>query len=71
MVCKFCFARPYFLKTASFVKLFDIEDALYRKDRFSDVEKEFEAVQKITHCSTGFGGCHDKIMKIISDLMIS
>ena len=24
------------------VKLFDIEDALYRKDRFSDVEKEFE-----------------------------
>lgn len=37
------------------VKLFDIEDALYRKDRFSDVEKEFEDVQKITHCSTGCG----------------
>ena len=53
------------------VKLFDIEDALYRKDRFSDVEKEFEDVQKITHCSTGCGECHDKIMKIIFDLMSS
>ena len=30
------------------VKLFDIEDALYRKDRFSDVEKEFEDVQVTT-----------------------
>ena len=53
------------------VVLFDIEDELYRKDRFSDVEKEFEDVQKITHCSTGCGGCHDKIMAIISDLMSS
>ena len=34
-------------------------------------EKEFEDVQKITHCSTGCGGCHDKIMAIISDLMSS
>lgn len=51
------------------VKLFDIEDALYQKTHFSDVEKEFEDVQKITHCSTGCGGCHDKIMEIISDLM--
>lgn len=53
------------------VSLFDIEDALYRKKHFSDVEKEFEEVQKITHCSTGCGGCHDKIMAIISDLMSS
>ena len=70
-MCKFFFTRPYFLKTASIVKLFDIEDAMYRKDRFSDVEKEFEDVQKITHCSTGCGECHDKIMKIIFDLMSS
>ena len=34
-------------------------------------EIEFEDVQKITHCSTGCGGCHDKIMAIISDLMSS
>lgn len=53
------------------VKLFDIEDALYQKKHFSDVEKKFEEVQKITHCSTGCGGCHDKIMKLISDLMSS
>ena len=36
-----------------------------------DDKKEFEDVQKITHCSTGCGGCHDKIMAIISDLMSS
>ena len=52
------------------VKLFDIEDALYRKDRFSDDEKELEDVQ-IAHCSTGCGGCHDKSMASISDLMSS
>ena len=37
--------------------------------RFSDVEREFQEVQKITSCSTGCGGCHDKIMGVISGLM--
>jgi len=38
-------------------------------NRFSDVEREFQEVQKITSCSTGCGGCHDKIMGVISGLM--
>ncbi len=51
------------------VTLFDIEDALKDHQRFEDVEKEFKHVQEITHCSTGCGGCHDKIISIISDML--
>lgn len=49
------------------VTLADIDRALAQTDRFSDVEKEFQEVQKLTNCSTGCGGCHDKIMDIISE----
>ncbi len=51
------------------VTVADIERALSTLDNIGDVEKEFDEVQKITHCSTGCGGCHDKIMDIIADFM--
>ena len=51
------------------VTYFDVEDALKKFSTFSDVEKNFEEVQKLTHCSTGCGGCHDKIMDAISEIM--
>ena len=51
------------------VTYFDVEDALKNCAKFSDVEKTFEEVQKVTHCSTGYGGCHDKILDAISDIM--
>ncbi len=51
------------------VSLADIEKALNSKETFSDVLTAFDDVQKITHCSTGCGGCHDKILEIISDLL--
>lgn len=51
------------------VTRFDVEDALHRCHRFEDVEKTFEEVQAITHCSTGCGGCHDKILETISEIM--
>ncbi len=47
----------------------DVEDALVTETHFENVEKAFEDVQKITHCSTGCGGCHDKIMDTISQIM--
>ena len=34
-----------------------------------EVEKTFLEVQKLTHCSTGCGKCHDKILDAISELM--
>ena len=47
----------------------DIENALYNESKFENVEKLFDDVQKITHCSTGCGVCHNKIMDIISQIM--
>lgn len=47
----------------------DIENALHDAEHFSDVERQFEEVQKITQCSTGCGGCHDKILDTISEIM--
>ncbi len=51
------------------VSVNDIEKALSTMEKFSDVEKQFEEVQKITHCTTGCGGCHDKIVAVISELL--
>ena len=51
------------------VTYFDVMDALEKLEKFSDVEKEFEEVQKITACSTGCGGCHQKILDAISEIM--
>lgn len=51
------------------VSVADIEKALHEHERFTDVEKAFEEVQMITHCSTGCGGCHDKVLDVISEIM--
>lgn len=48
----------------------DIEDAIHNNARFDDVIKEFEEVQKATACSTGCGGCHDKVLDVISEVMM-
>lgn len=47
----------------------DIEYALSKSKTMGEVERAFEDVQKVTKCSTGCGGCHDKIMDIISQMM--
>ena len=51
------------------VTYFDVEDALQQHSDFASVEKAFDEVQEVTHCSTGCGGCHDKIMDAISEIM--
>ncbi|MBR3837380.1 MAG: (2Fe-2S)-binding protein [Clostridia bacterium] len=47
-----------------------IADALHRNKNFSDVLEAFEDVKAVTHCSTGCGGCHDKVLDIISDILM-
>ncbi len=47
----------------------DVENALHNSKTFSQVEEAFQDVQKITKCSTGCGGCHDEIMRTISEIM--
>ena len=49
----------------------DIANALDTKKSFDDVLSAFEDVQKITQCSTGCGGCHQKVLDIISEIMMS
>ncbi len=46
-----------------------ILDALHELPNFDDVLSAFESVKEMTHCPTGCGGCHDKVMKIITDEM--
>lgn len=52
------------------ITLADIEKALHSHTKFENVEKEFSEIQKITGCSTGCGGCHDKVLNVISELMM-
>ena len=52
------------------VRFGDIEDALHQHSSFENVLQAFESVKDVTHCSTGCGGCHDKVMEIISELMM-
>ena len=48
----------------------DIANALDTHKNFDSVLSAFEDVQKVTHCSTGCGGCHNKVLDIISELMM-
>ncbi len=47
-----------------------ILDTLHEMEHFDDVLKAFDEVQAVTHCSTGCGGCHHKVMEIISAEMM-
>ena len=47
----------------------DIADAVENNNKFDDVLKTFEDVQKITNCATGCGGCYRKVLDIISDIL--
>ncbi len=48
----------------------DILDAIHGLPNLEDVLTAFESVKEVTHCSTGCGGCHDKVMQVISDVMM-
>ncbi len=47
----------------------DIADALHQHKKFDNVLAAFDSVQQVTHCSTGCGGCHQKVLDVISELM--
>lgn len=62
--------QNYIICNCKKVSYFDIQDALHNNVRFDDVLTAFESVQKVTHCSTGCGGCHDKVLDVISRLLM-
>lgn len=47
----------------------DIVSALEKHTNFSDVMEAFEDVQKVTNCSTGCGGCYQKVLDVLSDVL--
>lgn len=53
------------------VSYLDVENALHQHDKFENVLMAFDEVQKLTHCSTGCGGCHDKILDAISEILMA
>ena len=52
------------------VSFSDIANALDTESSFDDVMAAFKGVQDITHCSTGCGGCYQKVLDIISEIMM-
>ena len=59
----------YIIRKCKNVSFFDVEEAVHKAESFPDLESAFKEVQEVTHCSTGCGGCHDKIMDAISQIM--
>lgn len=51
------------------VSVADIESALKNHERFESVTEEFEYAQSVTACSTGCGGCKERILDVIADMM--
>ena len=49
----------------------DIANALDTSKNFDSVLEAFKSVQEVTSCSTGCGGCHQKVLDIISEIMMS
>lgn len=48
----------------------DIANALDNMKSFDGVMTAFKDVQNVTHCSTGCGGCYQKVLDIISEIMM-
>ena len=47
----------------------DVEQAMHNHQNLNSVEEAFKEVQEETQCSTGCGGCYNKILDAISDVM--
>ena len=51
------------------VKYFDILSCAQNQKDMDSLLKVFESVKNTTHCSTGCGGCYNKVLAIISDIL--
>ncbi len=52
------------------VSYVNIADVLSNNNKFDDVLKAFKDVQEVTHCSTGCGGCYNKVLDVISEILM-
>ena len=49
------------------VSYFDILDEIHRNSNIEDLLAVYEDVKNVTKCTTGCGGCYDKVLAIISE----
>lgn len=61
--------QNYTVCACNAVSYFDILDALKNLNSVDKLLDTFESVKNTTHCSTGCGGCYDKVIHIISEVM--
>ena len=52
------------------VSYHDIATALETHTKLEDVQEVFNDVQEVTHCSTGCGGCYQKVLDVISEILM-
>ena len=52
------------------VSYVNIADVLSNNNKFDDVLKAFKDVQEVTQCSTGCGGCYNKVLDVISEILM-
>lgn len=60
----------YIVCNCAQVSYADIADALHEHNKMEDVIDVFKDVQNITHCTTGCGGCYQKVLDIISEVLM-
>ncbi len=59
----------YIVCNCNNVSYLDIVNELHKHNNINDLLKAFESIKDITRCSTGCGGCYDKVIAILSDSM--
>ena len=60
----------YMICNCKKVSYIDIAHALEAHTKFENVLEVFEDIQTQTHCATGCGGCHQKVLDVISEIMM-
>ena len=59
----------YLICKCNNVSYFDILDAIHEHSDASELLGVFEDVKNTTKCSTGCGGCYEKVLSVISAAM--
>ena len=61
--------EDYVICKCNNVSYFDILDQVQSHNNVCDLLEMFEDVKNTTHCSTGCGGCYEKVLAVISEAM--
>ena len=61
--------EDYIVCKCNNVTFFNILDEIHKHQDVTELLEVFEKVKNTTHCSTGCGGCYDKVIAIISEFM--